>query len=314
MFLNGEMVQEAVGTNIAFDATVPGPCRVEAWLKVDEEERPWIYSNPIYLRVAKANELRLPGMEISAEVEAHKDISYEEGPEQEASKHKLDVYVPKGKTSVPILFFIHGGAWKTGDRSYYPPLGNRYARAGILTVIPSYRLAPNYPHPAQIEDVSAAFAWTVQHAGEFGGNTNRIYVAGHSAGGHLAALLALDPSRLERYKLTPQNIRGVMAWSGVYNLSITEGLESVFGSDSEVRREASPLHHVKAGAPRFLVSYCQYDYFSLPAQARQLDRALKRAGVDSELLYVANENHLSEMIHVTSPDDPLVTAALRFIK
>lgn len=314
LYLNGEIVSETSGTNLTYDAQTVGSCRLEAWLNVDGEDRPWIYSNPIYLRAARPNELRLPGMEISAEVEPHKDISYEEGPEDQAGKNKLDLYVPKGKTSTPVLFFIHGGAWKTGDRSYYPPLGNRYARAGILTVIPSYRLAPKYPHPAQIEDVAAAFAWTVRHAAEYGGDTNRIFVAGHSAGGHLAALLALDPTYLERYKVSPGHIRGVMAWSGVYNLTLTEGLESVFTNNPEVRRQASPFHHVKAGAPRFLVSFCQHDYFSLPAQAHQFHRALQRAGVDSELLYIPEENHLSEMTHVANPDDPLVAAALRFMK
>jgi hypothetical protein len=127
-------------------------------------------------------------------------------------------------------------------------------------------------------------------------------------------LLALDSSRLAKYKISPQVIKGVMAWSGVYNLTATEGLESVFSTDIEMRRQASPLHHVKAGAPRFLVSYCQYDYFSLPLQARQFYRALRRESVDAELLYVPDENHLSEMMLVNSPKDPLVTAALKFMK
>ena len=93
-----------------------------------------------------------------------KDIAYCEGSAEDAAKHKLDIYVPKGKTnaSLPVLFFIHGGAWKSGDRSNYVPLGNRYAREGVVTVVPSYRLAPKHPHPAQIEDVAAAFAWTVR--------------------------------------------------------------------------------------------------------------------------------------------------------
>ena len=76
-------------------------------------------------------------------------------------KQKLDLYLPEGKQNFPILFFVHGGAWRLGDRSNYRKLGEHFSRQGIGVVIPSYRLAPIYRHPAQVEDVAAAFAWTV---------------------------------------------------------------------------------------------------------------------------------------------------------
>jgi acetyl esterase/lipase len=315
LIYNGAVVKEATGTNLMYEAKEPGPYRVEAWLTVDGEDRPWIYSNPIYLRAPGLAEMRLPSMEISPEVEVHSGLTYRDGPEDEAGKHKLDVYSPKGKPGVPVLFFIHGGSWKSGDRSYYPPLGNRYAREGFVTVVPSYRLAPKYPHPAQIEDVAAAFAWTVAHVAEYGGDTNRIYVAGHSAGGHLAALLTLDERYLAAHQLTPARIHGVLAMSGVYDLADSEGQEAVFGKDPQVRRAASPLFHVKAGTgiPRFLVSYCQWDYFSLPGQARGFASALEKAKIGSEILYIPGENHLSEVVNVTAKDDPLVAAAVKFM-
>ena len=222
--------------------------------------------------------------------------------------------MPKGQSNAPVLFFVHGGAWKSGDRSNYVPLGNRYAREGVITVVPSYRLAPKHPHPAQIEDVAAAFAWTVRHIAEYGGDTNRIYAAGHSAGGHLVALLSLDGDYLAKYQLSPKVLRGVLAWSGVYNLATGESQESVFGKEMQGRRAASPLFYVKAGAPPFIVTYCQWDYFSLPGQARELYQALRQAGVEAELLYVPRESHISEMLSVTRAKDPTVTAALRFMK
>jgi acetyl esterase/lipase len=162
--------------------------------------------------------------------------------------------------------------------------------------------------------VAAAFAWTVHHAAEQGGDTNRIYVAGHSAGGHLAALLTLDERYLAAYQLSPARIRGVLALSGVYDLASSEGQDTVFGKDPEVRRAASPLFHVKAGAPPFLVSYCQWDYFSLPGQARTFYRALEQAKIKSELVYIPLQNHLSELINVTSEGDPIVAAALGFMR
>jgi acetyl esterase/lipase len=315
LFYNGAVVQETTGTNLTFEAKETGNYRVEASLTVGGEDRPWVYSNPVTLRSPGLAELqRLASLaSFSPEVKTIRDIIYREGPEDESAKHKLDIYLPKDKTLAPVFFFIHGGAWKTGDRSQYPALGNRYAGAGCVTVVPSYRLAPKYPHPAQIEDVAAAFAWTVRHIAEHGGDTNRIFVGGHSAGGHLAALLALDTQYLATYQLSPRQIRGVLALSGVYNLSL-EGQESVFGKDPAARRAAAPLSYVKAGAPPFLVSYCQWDYFSLPAQAREFHGALVKAGVASELVYIPRESHISEMINVTSEKDPTVAAALKFMK
>lgn len=310
----GDVIHEATGTNLTFEAKETGPYRVEAWLTVNGEDRPWIYSNPVYLRGPALSDLILPSMEISPDVEQRKDFAYREGPEADATRHKLDVYVPKGTTNAPVFFFVHGGAWRMGDRSQYPPLGNRYALEGLVTVVPSYRLAPNHLHPAQIEDVAAAFAWTVRHIAGHGGDTNRIYVGGHSAGGHLAALLCLDERHLAAHGISPKHIRGVLALSGVYDLTGGEGLESVFGRDAEVRRVASPQTHIRRDAPPFLVTYCQWDYFSLPGQARAFHRALQQAGVAAELVYVPGENHISEMLKVSSQEDLTVAAALKFMK
>jgi acetyl esterase/lipase len=310
---NGSMIKEVIATNLIHEASETGVYRLEAWLEIDGELRPWIFSNPIYLRGPTLTDMKLPSMEVSPEVEVSKDLVYREGPAEEAGKHKLDIYRPKDKSSLPVLFFVHGGAWRSGDRSYYPPLGNRYAKEGFVTVIPSYRLAPKYKHPAQIEDVAAAFAWTVRHVAEYGGDTNRIFAAGHSAGAHLAALLALDPSHLAAWQLSPTNIRAVLAFSGVYNLAIVEAQSNVFGDEPAVRRAASPVFHASASAPPFLVTYCEWDYFTLPAQARMFHRALKRSGANSDLLYVPGENHLSEMINVTRAEDPTVSAAVKFM-
>ena len=310
----GTVIQEITGTNLTFQAKEPGPYRLEAWLTLAGEDRPWIYSNPVYLKTPDAREVRPPSSTISDEVKVDKNLVYREGAEEDSGKHKLDVYHPNGVPSAPVLFFIHGGSWKSGDRSLYGALGNRYSQAGFVTVVPSYRLAPKHPHPAQIEDVAAAFTWTVQHISEYGGDTNRIYVAGHSAGGHLAALLALDESYLAAYQLSPKFIHGVLALSGVYNFTIGESQESVFGKDPEFRRKASPLFHVKAGAPPFLVTFCEWDYFSLPAQARQFHKALQKAGVKSELVLIPRESHISEIVNVWRTDDPTVTAALKFMK
>ncbi len=311
LFLDDGLVHEAAGARFDFTPTQPGAYRVEASLEIDGAARPWIRSGVIRLATPAANALQLPSSAISPEVEAHRDIPYADGKPEDAAKHKLDVFVPKGRKNFAVFFFVHGGAWRTGDRSRYAALGNRFAREGLGVVIPSYRLSPASLHPAHIEDVAAAFAWTAKNIAGHGGDATRIYIGGHSAGGHLSALLALDPRYLERHGLSSKNIRGVIPMSGVYEVDL---LVNVFGADAEVRRQASPMQHVKAPAPPFIVTYCQWDYPFLPAQAKAFHAALRKAGVRSELVYVPGESHISEIVNIVKDGDLTARTVLRFVK
>jgi len=304
---NGVVVAEATGSKLDFVAREEGAYRLEAWLAIDGEDRPWIYSNPIYVRGTAG--LTLPSMEISANVEVRKDIVYTDGEPADAGKHKLDLYMPKNKKDYPVLMFIHGGNWRMGDRSMYPPLGNRFAKMGIAVVVPSYRLMPMSQHPAQIEDVAAAFAWVYKNIAQYGGDTKRIYIAGHSAGGHLVALLALDDLYLKKYDIPPGAIRGVAALSGVYDVSMLGGFKPADG-----RRDASPMHYVHAHAPPFLITYCQWDYPALPKQARDFAAAIKKDFVETHLEYIPGENHITEMLNIVKDDDPTAQAILKFIR
>jgi len=313
---NGVTLVETNGSFLSLPVKNPGAYRLEAWLDVDGEARPWIYSNPVYLEepsLATLAAARLPSGEAPANVAVTKGIVYIEGKPEDAAKHKLDLYVPKDKTNAPVFLFIHGGAWRSGDRALYPAFGNRFAKQGIVVAVISYRLAPKNPHPAQIEDVADAFAWVARHISEYGGDTNRIYVGGHSAGGHLAALLTLDESYLKARQLSAKDIRGVICLSGVYNVNDGSKESKVFGKDESVKKAASPMSYVKGSAPPFLVTYCQWDYPTLPFQARMFHRALKTAGISSELLYVPGEGHISEMLSITHDDDPSAQAILKFI-
>lgn len=311
LFKDGKLHGEQTGERVTFETKSSGTYRVEAWLEADGDERPWIYSNPVYLKFPDIFSIPLPSLETKPNVEVVKDIKYTSPSDLEENKHKLDLYIPKGKQLAPVLFFIHGGAWVSGDRSQYPPLGNRYASEGILTVVPSYRLAPKNPFPAQIEDVAAAFTWVVKNIAKHGGDPDRIYVSGHSAGGHLSALLALDPKHLQAHGLTPSIIKGALCLSGVYD--VAEVKEKVFGTNPELRRAASPITHIRKDAPPFLLTYCEWDYFPLGVQAKEFHAALARTGVDSTLVFVPKENHISEMLAVTKEDDLTARSVIQFI-
>lgn len=309
----GAVVAEEKSDRLTFQARQPGAYRVEAWLEVDGEQRPWIYSNPIYLRTVSLLEMQLPSQTLDESVERETDIAYVEGTQED--KQKLDIYRPRGKTGLPVLFFLHGGSWRSGDRKLYPFFANRFAKEGFLVVIPSYRLVPKHPYPAQAEDAASALAWTLNNIKAHGGDPARVWVAGHSAGAHLAALVTSDRRWLEARSADPSGIRGVLALSGVYDVTALGegGNSSVFGSDRTLWEAASPARFIRPGLPPLLVAYCQWDYASLPQQAIQYHEALSAAGARSRLVYLEGENHISEMTNAWKDSSPLSRAVLQFI-
>jgi len=302
---DGAVVQELTSSTLNYVATEPGAYRIEASLTLDGEEHGWIRSGAI--DVVKAAGFRLPMGAMSPEVEVHKDIVYTDGAPEDVAKHKLDLYLPKDKKIFPVMIFLHGGFWRSGDRSLYPLLGNRFAKAGIGVVVPSYRLMPKHPHPAQIEDTAAAFAWVYRNIAPYGGDVTRIYVTGHSAGGHLAALLALNPRYLKVHDIPVSAIRGVASLSGVYNVGTLKEFQ-------DADDDPSPIHHVHAQAPPFLITYCQWDYLDLPRQARDFAEELKKKFAPVKIEFIPGENHISEIIDTLKDADPTARALLDFIK
>jgi len=303
------VVAEAHDWKLDYIVRDTGAYRLEALLSIDGEERPWILTNPI--TVGPPTNVTLPTAQISPSVELLAGLSYTDGAPDDTDKHKLDLYLPRGKENFPVLVFLHGGSWKTGDRSQYVALGDRLARAGIGVAIPSYRLMPQNPHPAQIEDVAAAFAWVAQNISQHGGDPSRIYLAGHSAGAHLAALLALDEKYLGKFGLPRTSIHGVIAMSGIYSVDKLDTF--LVASDKGDKHDASPVAHAHSGAPPFLISYCQWDYFGLPKQARDFTLTLKKNFVATEILYVPGENHISEVISLVQDHGLLIDTILRVV-
>jgi acetyl esterase/lipase len=271
------------------------------------------------------------------EVVTIKDVAYYQGKDADRVRHKLDLFVPKGKKGYPVVVFLHGGAWMYGDKSVsglYSAVGRCLAENGVGAVFPNYRLSPWVQHPEHIRDVARAFAWTHRHIAEHGGKPDRLFVGGHSAGAHLAALLATDDTYLRAEGLSRGNIRGVIAVSGIYripeklsvrlpNLGGATGrkvelgfnpFEVVFGKDARARRAASPLHHVCPGLPPFLVVYAQHELLLLPEQAEEFVEALKEKKCDVERLRIKGRHHGSIVFKATTPDDPLADAMLRFVE
>jgi acetyl esterase/lipase len=299
---DGKQISETHAASLDYEIKEPGSYRLVANLTIAGEEFPWISSQPIY--AGKPPAMELPIGPISPDVEVHRNIAYVN---DDDPKHRLDLYLPKGKANFPVMMFLHGGVWRSGDRSLYALFGNRFAKAGIGVAIPSYRLMPKNPHPAQIDDAAAAFAWVYRNIGRYGGDQSRLYLAGHSAGAHLAALLALDHAYLDKLEIPLSALHGVIAMSGIYDVG---RLPEFQNADDD----PSPLHHIHPAAPPFLVTYCQWDYPGLPRQARVFAAKLKAAFTHVQLIYVPAQGHISEMIATLKEDDPTALAILNFIQ
>jgi acetyl esterase/lipase len=249
-------------------------------------------------------------------VEKVKDVAYFDGPGADKVKHRLDLFLPRGKKDFPVLFFVHGGAWQRGDKAMlgiYSALGSFYARRGVGAVVINYRLSPAVAHPEHVKDVARAFAWTYKNIARYGGRPDLLFVSGHSAGGHLIALLVTDPSYLKAEGLTVKAIRGAVALSGVYRIP-ERYLASVFGTDPEVRKQASPIEHVRAGLPPFLIVYGDNDY---PGCGREPSeafcKALKDKGDRAETVEVPECSHINVLMNAALADTPVSRAVLGFI-
>lgn len=247
------------------------------------------------------------------DVELIADIPYIDAPDADPKKQKLDLFVPKGKKDFPVVFFIHGGAWSSGDRKMYGSLGSVFARNGVGAVIISYRLSPQVSHPAHIEDVAAAFAWTKKNIARYGGRPDQIFVTGQSAGGHLAALLTTNEKYLAAHGLSPQDIRGCMPISGVYSFPGNR-FRRVLGDDPEAPADASPVNHVSGNEPPFLILYADGDFPGCDLMSKQLGRELAEKKVESEVREIEGRNHISIMLRAMLSDtDPTSRALLDFV-
>jgi len=248
------------------------------------------------------------------EVVTHADLAYRTDAAADPERHKLDLYAPKEVKDFPVLVFVHGGTWRSGNKGMYVALGKAFAKLGIGTVVVNYRLSPQVKHPAHVEDVAKAFAWTHANAAKYGGDAGRLFLFGHSAGGHLVSLLATDPAYLKAEKLTPADVRGVVSVSGVYKILPEVALfHPCFGADPAVCRRASPLAHAAGKHPPFLLAYGDRDFNHLDAMAAEMDAALEKADSPTTLLKLRDRNHYTVITGVIEADDPLNRAVRAFV-
>jgi acetyl esterase/lipase len=216
-------------------------------------------------------------------------------------RQSLDVYVPDGAAGRPIIVFWYGGTWQHGNKSNYRFVGATLAEAGYVAVLPDYRLHPQARFPAFIDDGAAALAWVVAHAREIGGDPARIYLAGHSAGAHLAAMLAYDRARLERAGLAPDAIRGFIGLSGPYALNPNDATLNTIFAAPYTHADWQPVELARTGAPPALLIHGEADTVVEVEHARRMARKLEAAGVPVTLRTYAGRDHRAPVAAFAAP-------------
>ncbi len=212
--------------------------------------------------------------------------------------------------SHPVVVFFYGGTWRSGRREDYRFVGRRLAELGAVTIVADYRTAPRSVFPGFVEDAAAAVAWAKRHAADYGGDPARVYVAGHSAGAHIAALVGADPRYLAVYGLTPRDLAGVIGLSGPYDFEIA-GYEDVFGPEAQWL-QTQPVNAIDGDEPRFLLIHGADDETVEPQDSQILADRLRAAGVEATVLWLPGAGHLAPLVAMRQPDrQPEMFEAIR---
>lgn len=230
---------------------------------------------------------------------AVQDIAYGPG-----ERNKLDVYTPvKLHCAAPVVVFFYGGNWVRGRRDNYAFVGRALASRGIVAVVADYRLYPEVKYPDFLHDAAQAVAWTVRHAGRYGGDPKRVFVMGHSAGAYNAAMVALDARWLGREGVSPAQLRGWIGLAGPYDFIPIKNLTArpVFHFPN-TPVESQPIVHVSRRAPPALLIAPEEDSLVNPRRnTGGLARSLREQGIPVTERYYGRVNHASLMASFATP-------------
>lgn len=243
---------------------------------------------------------------------------------------KLDLHLPKkkGDSTAPVLIAIHGGAWAFGDKTNYSfiqPKTRWFNDKGFIVASINYRLSPAVTHPEHIQDVAKAVAWIEDNISKYGGDPKQLYLLGHSAGAHLAALAAVDVVRMQEAGANPNSIRGVILLDGaayhvpkqVATVWRKDNLYTkAFTQDAKIQRDASPTLKVtamKGSPPPFLILHVA-DRDESKAQSQDFSAAIKAKGGHAQVISVEGKSHATINRDLGKPGDATTRAVNAFLK
>jgi acetyl esterase/lipase len=265
----------------------------------------------------------------SVKIRVERNIPYAEPADP---RQKVDIYGPEGAKNLPVVFWIHGGGWQTGDRTNVHVKPQAFVDKGFVFVSTGYRLLTNVEMVTIFRDIAKSVRWVNDHIAEHGGDPKRILVMGHSAGAQLAALICIDDRYLKAEGLSLAIIKGCVPLDGdTYDLpAIIETVETrlrvhgmpmptfghrvKFGNDPAKLRDYSAVTHVAKGKgiPPFLILHVA-DHPDVSAQAVRLEAVLKDAGIPARRLAARETNHSKLNENLGLPDDAPTKALFEFV-
>ena len=209
-----------------------------------------------------------------------------------APRNQLDLYLPQRRERASVVIFFHGGGWNSGDKSRYKFVGAALTAQGFIAVLPNYRLYPQTKSPEFLQDAAAAVTWVHAHAAEWGGDPERLYLIGHSAGAHIAVMLALNRRYLEEAGGSADWLRGVVGLAGPYDFLpfSDEYLHDFFGPPQRFA-ESQPINFVRGDAPPLLLLHGLKDIRVNPRNTRNLAAAQQAAGSLVRAQYYEDASH-----------------------
>lgn len=213
-------------------------------------------------------------------------------------RQMLDVWVPDERSPdpLPMVVFFYGGGWESGERRDFGFVGRALAASGFIAILPDYRRLPDHVFPSFVEDGAAAVRWAIEHAAEFGGDPSRIAVSGHSAGAHLAAMIAYD-----RQYGVADRIAAAALLSGPFDFDPMAYRETRLAMGEWPDRQAvMPVNFARGDAPPTLLVTGTGDIIVRARNSQSMARALETAGAAVELKLYRGQIH-SDLIKSFSP-------------
>jgi arylformamidase len=244
----------------------------------------------------------------------------------------LDIYAPRDAKNLPVVFWIHGGGWQTGDKTSVQIKPQAFVEKGFVFVSTNYRLLPDVDMETIIRDIAKSIHWVHGHIATRGGDPQRLFVMGHSAGAQLAALISIDDRYLKAEGLSLGIIKGCVPVDGdTYDVpAIIETAENrrrahgqampkfghreKFGNDPAKHRNFSAVTHVAKGKgiPPFLIMHVA-EHPDTSAQAQRLASVLKESGIPVTVFGGRETTHNKINADIGLPDDPGTKALFEFV-
>ena len=207
-------------------------------------------------------------------------------------KHRLDLYLPWARvTGAPVLIFLHGGSWTHGYKEWMGLMAPALVDLPAIFIAANYRLAPAHRFPAQLEDTLATLAWTAAEIEPYGGDPARVFLGGHSAGGHLAALATLRRDLWPRHGIAEGAVRACLPVSTTFDYRGDPSDAGSFLARPEDAGAASPIAYVEGNRVPFLIAYGSADFERAKLTSRAMAAALARTGCTAREMEIAGADH-----------------------